>query len=68
VRAIAGGQYVPAAAPAALAKPSSGEFRSERQLLLEALTNAGGNKAEAARLLGVPRSTFFSRLKKYRIE
>ena len=38
---------------------------NERQLLLEALTKSGGNKAEAARLLGVPRSTFFSRLKKF---
>lgn len=33
-----------------------------------ALQAAGGNKAEAARLLGVPRSTLFSRMKKYRLE
>ncbi len=40
----------------------------ERQVLLEALVKTGGNKAEAARLLGVPRSTFFSRLKKFGME
>lgn len=30
-----------------------------------ALSSAAGNKAEAARLLGVPRSTFFSKLRKF---
>ena len=29
---------------------------------------AGGNKSVAARLLGMPRSTFFSKIKKYGIE
>jgi len=28
---------------------------------------ANGNKAEAARMLGMPRSTFFSKLKKYQL-
>ena len=37
----------------------------EREMLMSALTQAGGNKASAARLLGMPRSTFYSRLKKY---
>ncbi|MCA9038989.1 MAG: sigma 54-interacting transcriptional regulator [Planctomycetaceae bacterium] len=37
----------------------------ERDMLLQALEQAGGNKASAARLLGMPRSTFYSRLKKY---
>jgi len=36
--------------------------------LKAALENSGGNKAEAARLLGIPRSTFYSRLKKYSID
>jgi transcriptional regulator with GAF, ATPase, and Fis domain len=36
--------------------------------LVQALARAGGNKAEAARLLGVPRSTFFSRLKRFGLE
>ena len=36
----------------------------EREKLLGALRNAGGNKALAARQLGLPRSTFFSKLKR----
>jgi len=67
-RGITAGPFVPSVAADAAKKPSSGEFRGERQILLEALAGAGGNKAEAARLIGVPRSTFFSRLKKYGIE
>ncbi len=37
----------------------------ERQMLVEALAEAGGIKSEAARLLKMPRSTFFSKLKKH---
>jgi len=40
-------------------------FAYERQRLEDALGEAGGNKSVAARLLGMPRSTFFSKLKKY---
>jgi transcriptional regulator of acetoin/glycerol metabolism len=39
----------------------------ERQRLIDALNEADGNKSEAARLLGMPRSTFFSKVKKYGI-
>ncbi len=39
----------------------------ERLRLLDALDEAQGNKSEAARLLRLPRSTFFSKLKKYGI-
>jgi DNA-binding NtrC family response regulator len=39
--------------------------RREREALVRALAAAGGNKAEAARALGVARSTLVSRLKKY---
>jgi DNA-binding NtrC family response regulator len=39
----------------------------ERHRLLDALEEARGNKSEAARLLGMPRSTFFSRLRKHRL-
>ena len=39
--------------------------RRERERLVQALTSAGGNKAEAARALGLARSTLISRLKKY---
>ncbi len=36
----------------------------ERVELLSALERCQGNKAEAARLLGMPRSTYYSKLKK----
>jgi transcriptional regulator with GAF, ATPase, and Fis domain len=39
----------------------------ERQRLIDALNEAQGNKSVAARLLGMPRSTFFSKVKKYGI-
>ncbi len=37
----------------------------ERQRLVQALAAASGNKARAARALGLPRSTFISKLEKY---
>ncbi len=37
----------------------------ERDMLVNALEQCDGNKARAARLLGMPRSTFFSKLKKH---
>ena len=40
-------------------------FAYERQRLMDALEEAEGNKSTAARLLGMPRSTFFSKLKKH---
>jgi transcriptional regulator with GAF, ATPase, and Fis domain len=39
--------------------------RMERGELVRALASAAGNKAEAARALGLARSTFFSKLKKH---
>jgi transcriptional regulator of acetoin/glycerol metabolism len=39
----------------------------ERQRLIDALNEAKGNKSVAARLLGMPRSTFFSKVKKHGI-
>ena len=58
-----------------LTRPGSGEPRAtgeagepSREQLVAALARAGGNKAEAARLLGVPRSTFFSRLKRHGLD
>jgi len=42
-------------------------YRSEHELLEEALLRCGGNKAEAARVLGMPRSTYYSKLKKHAI-
>jgi transcriptional regulator with GAF, ATPase, and Fis domain len=40
----------------------------EREALLGALRKCSGNKARAARLLGIPRSTYFSKLKKHGID
>ncbi|MCA9054191.1 MAG: sigma 54-interacting transcriptional regulator, partial [Planctomycetaceae bacterium] len=40
----------------------------ERQMLKEALGKARGNKARAARLLGMPRSTYFSKLRKHGLD
>lgn len=40
----------------------------EYRQLTDALSQAGGNKAQAARLLNMPRSTFYSKLRKYRID
>src|SRR5205823_2286826 len=38
--------------------------RFEREQIEKALTSAGGNKAEAARILGIARTTLVSRMKK----
>ncbi|WP_437194231.1 sigma 54-interacting transcriptional regulator [Planctomicrobium sp. SH527] len=42
-------------------------LEQERRTLMDALAKCDGNKAEAARLMGIPRSTFFSKLKKHDI-
>jgi DNA-binding NtrC family response regulator len=41
---------------------------SEKSRMLDALTQSGGNRSEAARLLGVSKSTFFDRLKRFGID
>jgi transcriptional regulator with AAA-type ATPase domain len=40
----------------------------ERSRMLDALAQAGGNRSRAARLMGVSKSTFFDRLKRYGIQ
>lgn len=55
-----------------LARPAGGRLPSElddfeRQRLLDALHAAGGNKSKAANILGIPRSTFCSKLKRFQI-
>ena len=40
------------------------QLETELKILQRALRESGGNKSKAARSLGIPRSTFFSRLKK----
>jgi transcriptional regulator with PAS, ATPase and Fis domain len=44
-----------------------GSDLTEREMLETALRQCGGNKAEAARLLRLPRSTYYSKLKKHAI-
>lgn len=50
-----------------LARKTPSPKASEEENLRDALAVCDGNKAEAARMLGLPRSTFFSKLKKYHI-
>ena len=47
---------------------STSTTASETAQLLAALDAAGGNKAQAARLLDMPRSTFYSKLKKHGLD
>ncbi len=42
-------------------------FQAEKQKLLEALKQTGGNQTEAGKLLGVSRITIWKRIKKYHI-
>lgn len=58
----------PATVPESVAEEPQTTNNQERAQLVRALERTNGNKAEAARLLGMPRSTYFSKLKKYRIE
>jgi PAS domain S-box-containing protein len=44
------------------------DANEERRRLMEALTAAGGNKSEAARMLGISRVTLWKRLKAYDIQ
>ena len=46
---------------------SDDDPESERKKLIDALQACGGNKTKAAKRLGLPRSTYFSKLKKYGI-
>ncbi len=48
--------------------PRSEGDAGEREILVNALREAGGNKSRAARLLGMPRSTLFSKLAKHGLE
>ncbi|GAB4143926.1 MAG: hypothetical protein Tsb009_15370 [Planctomycetaceae bacterium] len=43
----------------------NGTMLSEREILAQALQECDGNKSKAARMLGLPRSTYYSRLKKH---
>lgn len=68
------GTVVPAGdhAPARETVPAEGtslRFREqlEKQTIVQALEKSGGSASVAAELLGIPRSTFYRKLKKYRL-
>ena len=46
---------------------SSGAARTERERIVQALAACAGNQSRAARLLGIPRRTFVSKLDAYQI-
>jgi DNA-binding NtrC family response regulator len=52
-------------------RPEDTSFTSlkdiERQAILQALKEAGGNKAEAAKRLGIGRQTLYNKIKVYHI-
>jgi DNA-binding NtrC family response regulator len=48
--------------------PVSRLDEAEKNLLLKALSDSGGNKYRAARMLGIPRSSLYSKLKKFGIQ
>ena len=50
------------------ARSLSGIERSERQAILDALRIAGSNRAEAARILGIGRTTLYRKLRALRID
>jgi two-component system response regulator AtoC len=62
-----GGNAVPSApAPGVAAEHLSQAVRdAERQALLRALGQSGGNRSAAARVLGVSRTTFYAKLRQY---
>lgn len=54
-------------------QPESGTLKAiqeetEWRMIQDALIRTGGNKAEAARLLGIHRATLYEKLRRYRIE
>jgi transcriptional regulator of acetoin/glycerol metabolism len=50
-----------------LSAAPSGRYPYERERLIDALNEAARNTSVAAGLLGMPRSTFWSKFKKYGI-
>ncbi len=57
----------PAASPAEGDQPLGGLLQHEKRLLEETLERCGWNKKEAARRLGIGRSTLYEKLKRYDI-
>jgi len=49
-------------------RPPAGPAGREREILSRALKECGGNRAEAARRLGMSRTTLWKRLKQYGLD
>jgi len=60
---VTGGPAEPAEAPLSLRDPAS-----EEEQIRRALATAGGNKSQAAKLLGIDRKTLYNKLHLYGIE
>jgi two-component system, NtrC family, response regulator HydG len=54
-------------APAGLDRSAEVSKRDDAQAILEALEKAGGNKAKAARLLGIDRATLYRKMQRYHL-
>ncbi|HIE05721.1 MAG TPA: sigma-54-dependent Fis family transcriptional regulator [bacterium (Candidatus Stahlbacteria)] len=50
-----------------LTAETKGLAEMEKDMIIKALEQAGGNKAKAARILGITRRTLYSRMTKYRL-
>jgi len=63
-------ERVAIAAPAAAAFPVEGVALGdvERELVVKAMSKAGNNKSQAAKLLGLPRGQLYSRLKRHGLD
>jgi two-component system response regulator HydG len=59
---------LPASGPGNAAATAGSLDEMEKAAIANALEKAGGNKSEAARLLGITRRTLYNKLEKYRIE
>ena len=65
---IRGGAGAVAIPPVASRSPRAGNLRlilaeTERQVILETLRNAGGNKAKAAKMLGIHRTSLYQKMR-----
>jgi DNA-binding NtrC family response regulator len=58
----------PARGKPLLAEPEMTIREAEKQLMIRALNETDGNRAEAARRIGISRRTFYRKLKEYQIE
>jgi len=54
-----------APSPAIRSGPSGSFVDAERETLIEALRKANGNKAQAARLLGIHRATIYAKIRQF---